>query len=145
MAYRDFDLKRAVNELGLTRGPDVDLFPAVTPIEPSQYLSDWLTEFGTVALSMGSEFGQRESIIFPVLAEAKRHTPPPVTIAQSVRFEVDKAGGLTGVCDYLITRSRETYYVEAPVAVVVEGRRRTPVRTGTVRRGTRRREHFQRE
>jgi len=127
MAYSDFDLKRAVTELGLSRGPDVNLFPDVPPVEPSQYLRDWLAEFGAVALSMGSEFGRRESIIFPILAEAKRHTPPPVTIAQSVGFEVDKARGLTGVCDYLITRSRETYYVEAPVAVVVEGKKEDPL------------------
>ena len=127
MAYSDFDLKRAVTELGLTRGTDVDMFPDVAPIEPSQYLREWLAEFGTVALQMGSEFGRREAIIFPILGEAKRHTPPPVTIAQSVGFEVDKSRGLTGVCDYLITRSRESYFVVAPVAVVVEGKRDDPL------------------
>ncbi len=127
MAYSDFDLKRAVTELGLTRGPDVNLFPSVVPVEPSEYLRAWLAEFGAVALSMGSEFGRRESIIFPVLAEAKRHTPPPVTIAPGVTFEVDKARGLSGVCDYLITRSPETYYVDAPVAVVVEGKKDDPL------------------
>lgn len=126
MAYSDFDLKKAVTELGLTRG-DEDLFPTVAPVEPSPFLRDWLAEFGTVALNMGSEFGRRESIIFPVLAEAKRHTPPPVTIAQSVAFEVDRSRGLTGLCDYLITRSPETYYVEAPVAVVVEGKKDDPL------------------
>jgi hypothetical protein len=127
MAYSDFDLKRAVTELGLSRGPDVDLFPGVEPVEPSPYLREWLAEFGSVALRMGSEFGRRESIIFPVLAEAKRHTPPPVTIAPGVTFEVDKARGLTGVCDYLISRSPETYYVDAPVAVVVEGKKDDPL------------------
>src|SRR5205823_10573856 len=31
--------------------------------------------------------------------------------------------GLTGYCDYLITRSSERYFVEAPVVAVVEAKR----------------------
>lgn len=123
MAYSDFDLRKAVTELGLSRGPDVDLFPDVSPIEPSAYLREWLAEFGTIALQAGTEAGRREAVIFPVLAEAKRHTPPPVHIASGVTFDVDPIRGLVGFCDYLLTRSAEVYYVVAPVFAAVEAKK----------------------
>lgn len=96
--YSDFDLRRAVNELGLTRGPDVDLFPNVPPVEPSQHLRDWLTEFGNPALVAGSEFSRRETVLFPVLAEAKRNTPPPVNIAiDTVTYPIDRLPDILGI------------------------------------------------
>ena len=40
-----------------------------------------------------------------------------------VTLDVDKASGLTGVCDYLMTRSREVYYVRGPLFAVVEAKK----------------------
>ena len=128
MAYSDFDLKRAVTELGLSRGTDTNLFAGVTPIEPSDYLRDCLAEFTPPAIAFGTESSRRETIIFPVLAEAERHSPPPVNIASGVTSDVDKARGRTGLCDYLLTRSPETYCVAAPAfaAVVAKKEDLTP-------------------
>ncbi|MBY0513018.1 MAG: hypothetical protein K2P78_03795 [Gemmataceae bacterium] len=123
MAYSDFDLKRALTDFALTNEEGIDLFPAVAQLEPSETLRAWLAEFVPVGLGLGSERGRGETIIFPILAEAKRRSPQPVTIAPGVTFEVDRARGLTGVCDYLLTRSREVRFVRGPVLAVVEAKR----------------------
>jgi hypothetical protein len=123
MAYGDFDLRRALTDFGLTSNEGVDLFAGVPPVEPSAYLTDWLAEFAPVALGIGSERGRGEAIIFPILAEAKRHCRDPVTVASGVTFDVDRGRGLTGVCDYLITRSRNLYFVRGPVFAAVEAKR----------------------
>ena len=123
MAYSDFDLRKALTDFALTSEERVDLFAGVPPVEPSEMLRDWLDEFVRPALSFGSERGRGESIIFPILAEAKRRSPQPVTIAPGVAFEVDKERGLTGFCDYILTRSREVYFVRGPVFAAVEAKK----------------------
>jgi hypothetical protein len=40
-----------------------------------------------------------------------------------IPLPVDPAQGLTGVCDYLIARSRNLYYLKAPAVAVVEAER----------------------
>jgi hypothetical protein len=123
VAYSDFDLKKAVTDFGLSPPTVVPLFTGVAQVEPSQYLRDWLAEFAPVAMGLMTESARRESIIFPVLAEAKRRTPPPLTIASGVTFDVDKARGLSGMCDYILTRSPNVFYVSAPAIAVVEAKK----------------------
>lgn len=123
MAYGDFDLRKAVTDFGLTTDYTVDLFRGVAPVAPSQGLKDWLDEFAPVALGLGSERGRAEAIIFPVLAEAKRRAARPATIASGITFDVDRARSLTGVCDYLISRSPDRFFLRAPVFAAVEAKK----------------------
>ncbi len=53
----------------------------------------------------------------------KRRSQVEINILPGVLLNVDPAQGLTGYCDYLITRSAEFYYVQAPLAAVVEAKR----------------------
>jgi Putative restriction endonuclease len=123
MAYSDFDLRTAVRTFGLTERDDLDLFAAVVPLPPTSFLQVWLDEFAPVALTFSSEKARSEFIITPVLAEAKRHAGPPVNVLPGVAFEVDKSQSLTGFCDFLITRSSTTFYVQGPVVAVVEAKK----------------------
>ena len=123
MAYSDFDLKSTLRVFELQALRDVDLFEKVGPLEPSAYLRDWLEEFGPVALGVNTEKARSESFINPILAEAKRRAGPPANILSGVAFDVDRARGLTGFCDYLIARSSEFYYVQSPVVAVVEAKK----------------------
>jgi len=123
MAYSDFDLKKVTADFALTSVQNLDLFAGVSAVAPSQYLRDWLAEFAPIAIGMGSERGRGESIIFPILAEAKRNSPGPVTVASSVTFDVDKSKGLTGVCDYLLSRADDMYFIRAPVFTAVEAKK----------------------
>lgn len=123
MAYSDFDLKKVTTDFGLTTDQRTDLFAGVAPVTPSDYLREWLAEFAPLAIGLGSERGRGESIIFPILAEAKRKSPGPVTVASSITFDVDKAKGLVGVCDYILSRADDLYFVRAPVFAAVEAKR----------------------
>jgi hypothetical protein len=123
MAYSDFDLKKVTTDFGLTTVQNLDLFAGVPPVAPSQYLRDWLAEFAPVALGFGSELARSGYIITPVLAEAKRSSAVPVTVIPGLTLDVDRTKGLTGVCDFILSRSTDTFALRAPVFVAVEAKR----------------------
>jgi hypothetical protein len=123
MSFSDFDLKTAVQRFALTEDRDTDLFACVGPLEPSEFLRDWLKEFAPVALGVNSEKARSEFIIAPILAEAKRRVGGSVNVLPGVAFDVDKAQGLVGYCDFLIARSPEIYYVQGPIVAVVEAKK----------------------
>src|SRR5438445_8264862 len=123
MAFSDFDLKTAVSKFALTEDRDTDLFVGVEPLEPSEFLRVWLEQFAPVALGVNSEKARSEFIIAPILAETKRRASTTLNVLPGVTFEVDKAQGLTGFCDFLIARSAEFYYVQGPILAVVEAKR----------------------
>ncbi len=123
MAYANFDLKLAAQQFGLSRKEVPDYFTDVEPIVPSDYLRDWLAEFAPIAVAIGTEPARREFIMAPVLAEVKRRSQVAINVFPGVPLIVDESQGLTGVCDYLVTRSPEVHFVEAPIVAVVEAKR----------------------
>jgi hypothetical protein len=123
MAFSDFDLKTAVHTFALAEDRDTDLFAAVEPLEPGEFLQVWLDKFAPVALGVNSEKARSEFIIAPVLAEAKLQAGPTVTVLPGVSLEVDREQGLAGFCDYLLTRSPEIYYLQAPILAIVEAKK----------------------
>ncbi|HJT79273.1 MAG TPA: hypothetical protein VJ739_18905, partial [Gemmataceae bacterium] len=123
MAYSDFDLRTAVQTFSLVEVRDTDVFAAVEPVEPSEFLRVWLDKFAPVALGVNSEKARSEFIIAPMLAEAKLRVGPTVNVLPGVTFEVDKERGLAGFCDFLIARSPEIYYIQGPILAVVEAKK----------------------
>jgi hypothetical protein len=123
MAYSDFDLKTAVHTFGLTENRNSDLFAAVAPLEPSEYLRGLLADFAPIALGLNTEKARSVYIIAPLLMEAQRRAETTFNVLPGVALDVDKARGLTGYCDYLIARSPEFYYVQGPVMAVVEAKK----------------------
>jgi hypothetical protein len=123
MAYTDFDLRTAIQRFGLTVEEDTDLFADVMPIEPSEFLRVWSSDLARIALRVNSEKARSEFIIAPILVEAQRRSGTDVQVLPGITFAVDPAQGLTGSCDYLLARSREAYFVSAPILAVVEAKR----------------------
>jgi hypothetical protein len=123
MAYADFDLKRAVNAFGLTQIEDTDVFAATEPLEPSEFLRDWLRELAPLALGANTEKARSDFIIVPVLVETRRRSGRPLNVFSGVAFDVDKERGLAGFCDFLIATSPELYYVRGPILAVVEAKK----------------------
>lgn len=123
MAFSDFDLKTAVESFGLTERGDVDLFADTEPLVPGESLRAWLQRFAPVALAVNSEKARSEYIIAPVLAETAIRAGGSVNVLPGVTFEVDRARGLTGFCDFLVARSPLSYYVRSPVVAVVEAKK----------------------
>jgi hypothetical protein len=123
MAFSDFDLRTAVHTFSLTENRDTDLFVGVEPLELSESLRTWLDRLAPVALGINTEQARREFIIAPMLAEIRLRLGSSVNVLPGVSLDVDKSQGLSGYCDYLISRSPEFYYVQAPVVAVVEAKK----------------------
>ncbi len=123
MSFSHFNLRRAVDTFDLQEERDVDLFATVEPLVPSEFLRIWLDEFAPIALGFNSEMARSTYIITPVLAEVQRRTKGAAKVLPGVTLDVDRERGLTGFCDYVITRSREYFYLRGPLVAVVEAKR----------------------
>ena len=123
MAYSDFDLRTAQERLGLTFREQVDLFDATPEAEVRPPLREFLDEWSPLALAMNTEKAKSEMIIAPILMEVVRLTDHRLNIFSGITFDVDKDRGLSGVCDFLLTKSRELFFVSHPIIAVVEAKR----------------------
>jgi len=125
MAYSAFtSLSEVLKKFSLTAHYDANLFPSVTPVAPSLLLAQVLEEYGPLALSIGTEKARSEFLIAPLLAEVRRLTG--VTLFSGVDFNVDPKRGLSGYCDYLLSRSHDPFAIQAPVLAVVEAKNEKP-------------------
>lgn len=123
MAYSDFTLRRVRDELGLTLVEGERFLPELEPIAPCDYLTEFLQESLPVAIATGSEKARSELIISPLLLEVRRQLKHQVSVFSGEEFTVDSAAGLTGVCDFLVSRSTEQMFIEAPAVMIVEAKK----------------------
>ena len=61
-------------------------------------------------------------IIAPILLELRRQLNYQISLFSGVDFNVDSERGLNGVCDFLVSRSKEQLFVRAPVITIVEAK-----------------------
>ncbi len=123
MAFADFDLPAVRQQFGLTLAEDVDLFAAAPEVAPSDWLRQTLDEWAPAALAMNTEKARSEMIIAPILMEVVGRASRRASLFSGPTIDVDRARGLNGACDYLITRSPERFFVSRPVVAVVEAKR----------------------
>src|SRR4051794_6361269 len=123
MPYSDFDLRTARERFGLTLVEDIDLFPDAPEVPPGEWLRQTLTEWAPAALAMNTEKARCEMIIAPILMEVVRLSGHRLSLFSGIPFDVDREQGLNGTCDYLLSRSRERFFLSQPVVAVVEAKR----------------------
>jgi hypothetical protein len=123
MSYSQFTLSKAKEDFGLTYIENHSFLPNLDPISPSEQLSFFLKDSVPLAIAMGSEKARSELIIAPLLLEIWRSFDHKISFFSGEEFNVDADRGLTGVCDFLISRSPEQLFPEAPVAVLVEAKK----------------------
>lgn len=123
MVYSDFTLRKAKQDLGLKLVEGGRFLPDILPVNPTPYLSDFLQETLPLAIATGSEKARSELIISPLLVEVRRQLNHQVSVFSGEEVNVDAALGLTGVCDFLISRSPEQMLIEAPAVVIVEAKK----------------------
>ena len=123
MTFDDFDLRRAIRDLGLTLQPESKLFAHIDPIELSAATRVYLHRYTPVALGVGSEKARSVYMTLPVLTEALQHANGPANVLPGITLDVDRERGLSGICDYLISRSTEIYFLCEPIFSVVEAKR----------------------
>lgn len=128
MAYAQFTtLGQAKAAFGLRTCEGDRFLPELAAIPPSQYLQEFLQESLPVAVATGSEKARSELIISPLLLEVRRilrqDFGQAVSLFSGEEFVVDEAVGLSGDCDFLISRSPEQMEIEAPAVVIVEAKK----------------------
>ncbi len=125
MAYSKFTIRSVKERLGVQIVEDAALFtPAqIAPVTPSDYLKTTLTEYAPLALSINTEKSRSEWIIAPVLAEVRKLHQNRIGLFSGTTFVVDKARGLDGQCDYIMSLSAEQFYISAPLLAIVEAKK----------------------
>ena len=123
MTYDNFSLSRVKREFNLKTVEDKRFFPEIEPIEPSFYLKEALNEGLPLAIATGSEKARSELIISPILVEVRKILERKISFFSGEDFTVAPELDLAGVCDFLISRSSEQVFIEAPAVVIIEAKK----------------------
>ncbi len=123
MSYSQFTVAQVKRDFGLTIIEGQRFFPSIQPIPPSPILQELLASNLSWAVAVSTEKARSEAIINPVLLELRRILNQRISVFSGEEFNVDPSTGLTGVCDFLISRSSEQLVIEAPAVVVVEAKK----------------------
>ena len=123
MPYSDFTLRKVKQTFGITTVEGERFLPEIKPIAASATLTDFLAESLPLAIATGSEKARSELIISPVLLEVRKILQRKISLFSGADFTVDPALGLTGICDFLLSRSPEQLEIEAPAVVIVEAKK----------------------
>lgn len=130
MSYSQFKTIHSVKTtFDLTVAEGDRFLPDVTTIEPSSILTGYLQESLPIVATSGSKKARSEGIIYPVLLDVRRQLERQISLFSGEEFNVDESVGLSGICDFLITRSTTVLEIEAPAVVVVEAKK-TEIKTG---------------
>jgi hypothetical protein len=120
MAYSDFDLKKVKSEFGLKIVETEDLFSSIKDVEISDFLAEILTQNVPIALAIGTEKASSELIIINIFLEIKKRLN--ISFFSGIDFTVDKEKGLSGFCDFIISKSSEQLFLDTPVVVITEAK-----------------------
>ncbi|MFO1429444.1 MAG: hypothetical protein U1F76_04775 [Candidatus Competibacteraceae bacterium] len=120
MSYSDFDLKQVKSEFNLDIVETEDLFSTVEEVEISSFLAEILKQNVPLALAIGTEKASSELIIINILLELKKQLN--ISFFSGIDFTVDKQKGLNGFCDYILSKSPEQLFLDAPIIAIVEAK-----------------------
>ena len=124
MPYSQFTTIGKVKEaFNLTAVEGIRFLPEIEPIAPTTVLQTMLETNLPWAIATSTEKARSEAIINPVLLEVRNILNQQISVFSGEEFNVDAAVGLTGVCDFIISRSPEQLDIEAPAIVMVEAKK----------------------
>ena len=122
MPYSQFSVEQIKTNFGISLTRTVGLFADILEIEPSNFLQETLQFNLALALEINSEKARSELIVAPILVEIKKRMPERMSLFSGREFNVDAARGLSGYCDFIISRSPEQLVIESPVIALVEAK-----------------------
>ena len=98
----------------------VDLFEAVTPIEPSAWLKETL-EMAEIA-PLTNEKSKSERIVSPILLEIAKQYRNKISLFSGEDINVRSEDDLSGPCDFFFSLQLPKLYVEAPIISLAESK-----------------------
>jgi hypothetical protein len=118
MAFSDFSLERAIEELGLEASLD-KLFTSVEPVEPPAWLRVVLDRYAEVFLMNAKS--RCEAVIFPILVAGREVSNRGFTIYSGAHLEGDHRRGLDGDCGFLLGLAPALPALMPPLLAAVHG------------------------
>jgi hypothetical protein len=110
-----------LTDMGLIVNEETFLDPAAIPVViPSAFLEETLTRGKRRKLI--SEKAKSEYIIAPILAEMEELNNRSFAIFSGCKLDVDKSLGLTGYCDFILSKEPKFPSLNAPIFCVVEAK-----------------------
>ncbi len=122
MAYSNFTLAKVKEDFGLTVDETQNIFNDIPAVQPSEILTIILQDYIPLATAIGTEKARSEFLIAPILSEVRRQLNDQISLFSGTDFNVDIEKGLLGYCDFLISASKEQFFISAPVITIVEAK-----------------------
>jgi hypothetical protein len=122
MAYGNFTFDQLIEKFDLSLKESSGLFAAVPSVDSSDFLKATLAETLDLAIALSTEKARSELIIMPVMLELRRRFKDEISLFSGVDFTVSIEQGLSGICDFLVSRSSEQLLVRSPVIMLVEAK-----------------------
>ena len=120
MDYTNFSLYDLRSNFGI-KDQVIKMFSSVAPIEMSGWLRDTLAITQQIPLS--SEKAKSELIVMPILIELRKRNANFFTVYSGESLNVNSLLGLSGECDFIITKDTSSFVISAPIISVVEAKR----------------------
>lgn len=122
MPYSQFgSLQQVRQQLGITT-TFRPLLTNLVPVAPSAWLLQTLEKFTQRRLAYFSEKSRSEALVFPILAELQERHQYRFSLYSGAIIEADKALGLNGECDFVLSRGEQSIEVERPICSIVEAK-----------------------
>ncbi|MFM7561190.1 hypothetical protein [Cylindrospermopsis raciborskii] len=122
MSYSNFSLDKIEDQLGINIQECPYILKDVQPQPVSDRLKDTLEYNLPLALEIGTEKARSEMIIAPILIEVRRTLGSEISLFSGREFNIDYKLGLTGFCDFLVSRSPSQLIIKAPAVIIVEAK-----------------------
>jgi hypothetical protein len=123
MPYSQFTFSKVKEQFNLTIAEGIRFFPDnIAPITPSQKLLAILEDVPW-AIAVDTEKARSEVIINPILLELRRIFDRKISVFSGEEFNIDPVIGLTGFCDFLVSKSPEQLAIEAPAIIIIEAKK----------------------
>ncbi|MGL5034490.1 MAG: hypothetical protein ACRC6M_11890 [Microcystaceae cyanobacterium] len=123
MSFSDFTLASVKQKFGLNLHEIPHFFQSIESVIISENLQKTLEENTILALASNTEKARSEMLIIPILIELRRLLNNQISFFSGISFNVDPNQGLNGNCDYIISRSPELLFLNAPVVTLVEAKK----------------------
>ena len=123
MAYSNFTLETVRETFQLETVQSIGIFSDIAPVSPRDHFISDLAKKVSVASAVNTEKARSELIVADVLFELLEHFNQRISLFSGIEFNVDAEEGLTGICDFLISKSPDQLTLEAPVIILVEAKK----------------------
>lgn len=121
MSYSDFTLARVAEQFELSVD-EQDLFGTTPGIAVDPTLTYILGRYRSLARGVASEKARSEFLIAPVLAEVRFHWAEQISLFSGIDLPAAPELGLSGICDFVFSRSPQQLFLTRPIVAVVEAK-----------------------